>query len=90
MAKKSFMDSPALRFITANEEEKPQKEEKIAPKKEELPKGYKISPVYIETKSRRLQLLLKPSIFKKLKQTADKKRTSVNDLVNSILEENLN
>lgn len=89
MAKKSFMDSPALRFITANEEE-PQKEEKIAPKKEELPKGYKISPVYIETKSRRLQLLLKPSIFKKLKQTADKKHTSVNDLVNSILEENLN
>lgn len=82
MAKKSFMDSPALRFITANEEEKPQKEE--------LPKGYKISPVYIETKSRRLQLLLKPSIFKKLKQTADKKHTSVNDLVNSILEENLN
>ena len=65
-------------------------EEKIAPKKEELPKGYKISPVYIETKSRRLQLLLKPSIFKKLKQTADKKHTSVNDLVNSILEESLN
>lgn len=89
MAKKSFMDSPALRFITSNEE-KPQKEEKITPKKDELPKGYKISPVYIETKSRRLQLLLKPSIFKKLKQTADKKHTSVNDLVNSILEENLN
>lgn len=84
MAKKSFKDSPALRFITANEEEK------INPKKDELPKGYKISPVYIETKSRRLQLLLKPSIFKKLKQTADKKHTSVNDLVNSILEENLN
>lgn len=90
MAKKSFMDSPALRFITANEEEKTVKEEKVAPKKEELPKGYKISPVYIETKSRRLQLLLKPSIFKKLKQTADKKHTSVNDLVNSILEKNLN
>lgn len=89
MAKKSFMDSPALRFITANEE-KTVKEEKITPKKDELPQGYKISPVYIETKSRRLQLLLKPSIFKKLKQTADKKHTSVNDLVNSILEENLN
>lgn len=89
MAKKSFMDSPALRFITSNEE-KTVKEEKITPKKEELPKGYKISPVYIETKSRRLQLLLKPSIFKKLKQTADKKHTSVNDLVNSILEESLN
>ena len=90
MAKKSFMDSPALRFITAKEEEQTVKEEKITPKKDELPQGYKISPVYIETKSRRLQLLLKPSIFKKLKQTADKKHTSVNDLVNSILEENLN
>ena len=89
MAKKSFMDSPALRFITSNEE-KTVKEEKIAPKKEELPKGYKISPVYIETKSRRLQLLLKSSIFIMLNQTSVINDTSVYDLVNSILEESLN
>ena len=42
-----------------------------------------------ETKSRRLQLLIKPSTAEKLKRIATRAGTSVNDLINSILEEAL-
>lgn len=38
-----------------------------------------------ETRSRRLQLLITPTLFDALRQEADDQQTSVNDLVNSIL-----
>lgn len=55
----------------------------------EIPKGYKANPYYIETKSKRLQLLIRPSLLKKLKGRAEVEGCSVNNLVNSILEEAL-
>lgn len=39
-----------------------------------------------ETRSRRLQLLITPTLFDALRQEADDQQTSVNDLVNSILD----
>lgn len=38
-----------------------------------------------ETKSKRVQLLLKPSIFEALKERAVNEHTSVNDLINTLL-----
>ena len=73
---KSFKDklSPSINFITASNSVK------------EVPKGYKSNPEYIETKSKRLQLLIKPSTHEKLKSIADQKNISVNELINKILE----
>ena len=42
-----------------------------------------------ETKSKRLQLLIQPSLHEKLKAKANQEKTSVNDLVNQILKESV-
>jgi hypothetical protein len=53
------------------------------------PVGYRMNPLYIETKSRRLQLLVQPSLHAKLKARAETESKSINDLVHSILEDAL-
>lgn len=50
------------------------------------PEGFKLNPLYIETKTRRVQLLMQPSLFAWLKEQAGAEKTSVNDLIHSILE----
>lgn len=98
MAKKSFKDSinPAMSFISQEsidraEGETPTTEETTVKAKRtaKAPEGYKLNPLYIETKSERLQLLVQPSLKAKLKEKAKQEGTSVNDLVHSILEEAL-
>lgn len=83
MAKKSFMDNPALQYISSQPKEE-QKPEQAEAKK---PKGYKVNPYYIETKSRRLQLVLQPSLYKKVKKAAQAKKLSVNEYVSRVLEQ---
>jgi hypothetical protein len=46
---------------------------------------YTNNPIPKETKTRRLQLLLKPSTYEQLKQFADSRQVSVNDVVNTVL-----
>lgn len=92
MAKKTFKDSinPAMDFIS---QESIDRAEGSAPaadihkvmRADKAPEGYKINPLYVETKSRRLQLLIQPSLYEKLKKKAQTEGTSVNNLVNSIL-----
>lgn len=87
MAKKTFKDleqvtinkeeSPALAFITEPFEE--------ADKKRLLTSENKKKNV--ETKSKRLNLLVKPSIYEDLEKIATMKQTSVNDLINRVLED---
>lgn len=55
----------------------------------ESPRGLPHHPLYIENKSKRLQLLTKPSTAEKLKAKAQREGRSVNDIVNTILEEAL-
>jgi hypothetical protein len=52
----------------------------------QIPDGYKLVP---ETKTERLQLLLKPSIKKGLQKAAHEEYTSMNDLANDIFAEYL-
>lgn len=87
MAKKNFnLENPAMQFIsTGAEAVKKEEAETIAP----APEGFKINPLYLEKKSRRLQLLMKPSIYEKLKARADREGNSVNDVVNNLIEEAL-
>ena len=42
--------------------------------------------MYIEKKNRRVQLLIQPSLYNKIKTRADTEGKSVNEVVNSILE----
>lgn len=83
--KKTFRDdmNPTLQFITLPEEET------STPSEEDAPEGYKVNPLYVEKKSRRLQLLLQPSLYRKLKRRADSEGESINNLVHLILEEAL-
>lgn len=79
MAKKTFKDSignPAMQFISTPVAEA-----------QEAPEGYKVNPQYIETKSKRVQLLMKPSTVEKLRARAKAEGRSLNDLINTILEE---
>ena len=47
-----------------------------------------ITPKDAETKSRRVQILLQPSVYDAVKQLAEENNTSVNDTINTILKAN--
>jgi len=82
--KKSFKEdiNPAMQFISPPSlEAGPEASEAGNP-----PAGHKANPLYIETKSRRVQLLMQPSLHKKLKDRADSEGTSLNELVHSLLD----
>ena len=52
----------------------------------DAPEGFKANPLFVETKSRRMQLLVQPSLHEAIKARATEKGVSVNELVHSILE----
>ena len=93
MAKKTFKDNinPAMSFISQESIDKTEGETATTETKRptKAPEGYKLNPLYIETKSERLQLLIQPSLKAKLKERAKAEGTSVNDLVSCILQEAL-
>ena len=97
--KKSFtaqLDSaqfnPAMQFISVpqqpqEEEKRPAKPAPAKPERaQEAPDGYRVNPMYIEKKTRRLQLLLKPSVYEAIRERAEAEGVSVNEMIGSILE----
>lgn len=94
--------NPALAFISAQEggaedkkrlqiETRPlyQREEASSAahiKTTDAPEGFKANPLFVETKSRRMQLLVQPSLYEAIKARATAEGQSVNELVHSILE----
>lgn len=88
MAKKNFKQyNPAEAFITMPEEQpvKPAPIEAEPIENVQPPKGYKRNPAFIETKSKRVQLLLQPSTVEKLKATAKAKGLSMNEAANEAI-----
>ncbi len=94
--KKSFKRTePALAFISEAEEvSRPKKptQSKRSPKakptskgKETAPEGYKLAPQYIETKSRRVQALIQPSVYDAVKAKASSLGISTNEAINEAL-----
>lgn len=76
MAKKDFQGNmPALGFIS-------EQQGTVAP-----PAGYRTNYAFIETKSRRVQLLMQPSLHAKLKEAAAAHGLSFNDYVHKTLEQ---
>ena len=87
MARKSFKGNPALQFISAAEDEQPREPEQAAQiTAEKPPAGYKVNPLYVETKSRRLQLVLQPSLYDRVKARAKASGLSVNEYVHQVLD----
>lgn len=91
--KKSFKGNPALNFITTTEKEEQLEHEDsfidtdaILKRIETPPTGYKIDPRFVETKSRRLQLVLQPSLYERVKKAAKDEGLSVNEYVHQILD----
>lgn len=86
MAKKTLnFDNPAMQFISTPIEERAE-----APKTattEQAPIGYKANPLYIEKRSKRVQLLMQPSLHEKVKAKAEQSGCSINDLIHNLLEE---
>lgn len=88
MAKKDFKKNPTNFFIS-NVSEEPAE---VNTDQEDttagfvVPKGYKLTK---ETKSERMQLLVRPTLKADLKAAAAAQGVSVNDLANSIFEEYL-
>ena len=89
--KKSFKAdlNPAMQFISTPAEETVA-ETVTAPRATEAPEGYKLNPLYIEKRSKRLQLLVQPSLYDKIKAQVDTEGCSVNDFIHRVLEDAVN
>lgn len=55
--------------------------------KKKAPEGYKLNPEYIETKSKRVQLLVQPSVYEAVKAKAKGLGISANEAINEALRE---
>jgi predicted DNA binding CopG/RHH family protein len=74
-------ENPALSFMT------PPEEAIVDVKRKEAPEGYKVNPEFIETKSKRVQLLLQPSTVDAIKALATRKGLSMNEAINEAIQE---
>jgi len=82
MASKTFAQNPAMRFV----EPAPLIETNLPESNDDKPPGYKLNPKYIENKTRRLQLLVRPSLYERIEAQATANGKSVNEYVHSVLE----
>lgn len=89
--KKSFKAelNPAMQFISTPVEETTTGAGEGVASTKDAPEGYKVNPLYIEKRSKRLQLLVQPSLYDKVKAQAETEGCSVNDYIHRVLEEAL-
>lgn len=80
MSKDFKSENPAMAFISKKSQDMEEKHLKVD--EEKPPKGYKMDPKYVETKSKRVGILIQPSVFERLKEFAYEKRISVNEAIN--------
>lgn len=97
--KKSFLDvqkptetdNPAMAFISEESVEavdgKGDTPALKAPTGEKPPKGYKLNPLYVETKSKRVQLVVQPSLYDSLKAASVEAGLSFNEYCHRVLAE---
>ena len=90
--KKSFKDgNPAMQFISAQESSNPATKPTTPGTSDVPPADFaawlKVNPQWAEKKTRRLQLVLRPSVYNLVKTAAEKNGTSVNDYIDKTLED---
>lgn len=54
-----------------------------------VPEGYKLNPKYIEKRTKRIQLVVQPSLYDKLKAAADAAGLSLNEYANQAFKDKL-
>jgi len=105
MPKKSFKGNPALQFISSSGNKEPVEEERTEarePRKPKatgkgrpdpakappsiIPQGYRLVP---EAKSKRVQLLMQPSLFQEAKKAATAENLSLNEYIGLVLRREL-
>lgn len=85
MSGKGFKDNPALQFLTIPEPQEP--EEQDAPRGDQTERGAARAHVARwERKSKRVQLLIKPSLYEWAKDTAEARGQSLNDFIHEAIE----
>ena len=91
MAKKSFKEHiPTMSFISQESVDAVDGAVDPAPapaRQGKAPEGYKLNPEYVETKSRRVQALVQPSVYEAVKARAQAEGISVNEAINTALRE---
>lgn len=84
--KKTFKDNPALKFISGAEPTptpRPARTQAAGP----APAAASPGPRFGETKSQRVQLLMRPGLHRRLTEAARERGRSLNDLIHTVLEE---
>lgn len=92
MAKKSFLsskDNPTLSYISKDTIAAAAEsgEEQLYFEGTQPPAGYKIDPKFIEKRTKRVQLVLQPSLYNRVKDASRAAGMSLNDYVHKLLEE---
>lgn len=96
MAKKDFKGNTAMSFISKESIDAVDhvdavdtaKKAPAAPAaKPKAPKGYKPNPEYIETKSKRVQILMQPSLHEEAKAVSAELGISLNDFIHRAIQE---
>ena len=84
-------ESPVMNFISAKAAPAPEQEPEEEPEvtktaqPEEAPEGFKPDYRYIEKRTKRVQLVLQPSLYEKLKAEADESGMSFNNFIHELL-----
>ena len=87
--KKSFKTNPTLSFISQESIDKVERTEikPATPVAKKPPEGDKYTPAYIETKSRRVQSLIQPTLYNDAKAVSSELGLSFNEFLNKALHE---
>ena len=98
--KKNFLETannrqesnPAMNFISdesveAIEGKLEQENQSHITTIEKPPKGYKFNPLYVEVKSKRVQLVLQPSLYERVKAASVTAGLSLNEYCHRVLDE---
>lgn len=90
-AKKSFLtareNNATLSFISKESIAAIDGEEQLYFEGTQPPAGYKIDPKFIEKRTKRVQLVLQPSLYNRVKDASRAAGMSLNDYVHKLLEE---
>lgn len=62
---------------------------KLVSGKTNAPDGYKVNPLFIEKRTKRVQIIMQPSVFEKAKAKAEQNGKSFNDYVHGLIEKDL-
>ena len=84
MAKKDYTQSPALAFIGGAAEQADQKNGGRT-RTVTIPEGMTLNDMLIEKRTRRVQLVMQPSVYDRAKAEAERRGISFNDYVHALI-----